>query len=55
MENSRIFCVQGTILGVLLWHIKTIPDAAYYSGWIQTHIFLWMSGWETGNIDQYKD
>lgn len=33
----------------------TIPDGAYYSGWIQTHLFLWIKGWETGDLEDFKD
>ena len=33
----------------------TIPDGAYYSGWTQTHLIRWISGWETGNLEDFKD
>ena len=33
----------------------TIPDGAYYSGWIQTHLFRGSAGWETGNLEDFKD
>ena len=33
----------------------TIPDGAYYSGWTQTHLIRWISGWEAGDLEDFKD
>ena len=34
---------------------QTIPDGAYYAGWLWTNSIMYLNGWEAGPLEQFAD